>query len=386
MCGKNRANQSGVKPPHSKFVGQREVDDMATSVSDPFGAAADPAMPSLRAALDPHEATWQLRRVLARLPRYHGAIRLHAIRVTRHKPGRRSMIEYDLRLQQGAARPKKLTLIGKLRAGRFGNSDYELQRELWNAGFGKHSADGISVAEPIGVVPRFRMWLQRKVGGQMATALLAGPAGLPLARRVAEAAHKLHRAAVPAARRHTMADELRILRECLQAVAAARPDWASRLEPLFTACQRLAARTPQPVPCGIHRDFYGDQVIVRDQRVYLIDFDLYCHGDPALDIGNFLGHVTEQGLRTAGDADALADVERAIEERFVELSGEAVRESMRAYAMLTLARHVYLSTRLTERRTLTARLLDLCEERLGVATRSRVSLATGPCPDFVAIR
>src|SRR5437773_3836244 len=32
--------------------------------------------------------------------------------------------------------------------------------------------------------------------------------------------------------------------------------------------------------------------------VWLLDFDLYCQGDPALDIGNFVGHLTEQSLRT----------------------------------------------------------------------------------------
>jgi aminoglycoside phosphotransferase (APT) family kinase protein len=123
------------------------------------------------------------------------------------------------------------------------------------------------------------------------------------------------------------------------------------------------------VLCGIHRDFYSDQVIVDGPRLYLIDFDLYCLGDPALDIGNFLGHITEQSLRTLGDAGALAEVERALEERFIELSGEAVRPAVRGYAVLTLARHIYLSTRFPERRPWTERLLELCEERLGVAAR-----------------
>src|SRR5207249_11416229 len=108
-----------------------------------------------------------------------------------------------------------------------------------------------------------------------------------------------------------------------------------------------------------------DQVIVDGRRLYLLDFDLYCEGDPGLDVGNFLGHVTEQALRTRGDPAALAGVERALEERFVELSGEATRPAVRAYATLTLARHVYLSTRFPDRRPYTERLLELCEERLG---------------------
>ena len=62
----------------------------------------------------------------------------------------------------------------------------------------------------------------------------------------------------------------------------------------------------------------------------------------------------------------VSSAERALEERFVELSGEAVRKSVRAYTTLTLARHVFLSTRFPERAHLTERLMELCETRLGL--------------------
>ena len=83
-----------------------------------------------------------------------------------------------------------------------------------------------------------------------------------------------------------------------------------------------------------------------------------------LDPGNFLGHVTEQALRVEGDPDALADFEQALEDRFVELSGEAARESLKVYAALTLARHVYLSTLFRQRSRFTQDLLSLSEERV----------------------
>ena len=99
-------------------------------------------------------------------------------------------------------------------------------------------------------------------------------------------------------------------------------------------------------------------------RLWLIDFDLFCAGDPGLDVGNFLGHVTEQSLREHGKAGALAGAEQALEQRFVELAGENVRASVSAYTTLTLARHVYLSTQFPERQKFTEQLLELCESRL----------------------
>jgi hypothetical protein len=35
-----------------------------------------------------------------------------------------------------------------------------------------------------------------------------------------------------------------------------------------------SATWPPPARCGIHRDFYADQVIVDGSRLYLLDFDL----------------------------------------------------------------------------------------------------------------
>ena len=343
---------------------------MSILVSDPFGVAGDQAMPSLELALDPELAQQHLRDRLPRLAGKNGSVQLRTIRVTRYKPGRRCVIEYEVGVERPDGSPEAVVLVGKVMAHRYGKSGYRLLEAFWRAGFQSGSPDGISVPEPVGHVPKFQMWLQRKVSGRAATALLAAPGGVALARRIAEAADKLHRAKVPTERRHTMADELRILHERLPTVAQAEPQWAGRIERLLEACDHLGTATPKPTTCGIHRDFYADQVIVNGERLFLLDFDLYCEGDPALDIGNFLGHITEQSLRTLGDAGALADREHAMEERFAELSGTAPA-AVRAYATLTLVRHVYLSTLFPERRPFTQSLIELSEERLGVARHRR---------------
>ena len=161
-----------------------------------------------------------------------------------------------------------------------------------------------------------------------------------------------------------MEDELRILHQCLPKVCDGNPAWTKRIAHLLDACDRLGASVPPPRTCGIHRDFYPAQVIVEGGRLHLLDFDLYCLGDPALDVGNFLGHLTEESLRVRGDAAAWRDREVAMEDRFVELAGEQGRFAVRAYATLTLARHIYLSTQFAERLAFTERLIGLCEARL----------------------
>jgi len=341
---------------------------MQVSVTDPFGVNNDLELPTLVLALDPAAAQKQFRRHLPRLAGARSAVelKLRAIRVARHKPGRRCVVEYDLRLERPHAPPQTLTLIGKVRARRYGNADYRRLDAVWRAGFQSDSPDGVSVPEPLGVVPQFQMSLQRKVPGELCTAALLRPDGVRWAVRIAEAIHKLHAAKVPTDRSHSMKDELSILHEHLLQLARARPVWGKRLERILKACDELGACVPPPRLGGIHRDFYSGQVIVDRDRLWLLDFDLYCRGDPALDVGNFLGHITEQSLRTFGSATALVDRERAMEDRFVELSGEATSQGVRGYATLTLARHIYLSSRFAERLHLTERLIALCEQRLGL--------------------
>jgi len=339
-------------------------------VKDRYGVVGDPELPTLRVALDPAEVKRRFKHGLPRLAGRKGVVRVRRIRVVRHKPGRRCVVEYDLRVERPDAPREALTVVGKVRSGRSGAGAYRLLDSLWHTGFDDESPDGISVPEPISVVKELDMWLQRKAPGIPATDLLGGPDGVVLARRIAEAAYKLHQTRVRIERTHDMADELRILRECLRTVARSEPRFAERTQRLLDACGRLGAATPDPEPATIHRDFYADHVIVDGSHVSLVDFDLCCIGDPALDIGNFLGHVSEQSLRTLGDPDALGHVERELEERFVELSGETRRAAVRAYAALTLARHVYLSMVLPKRRRFTEALLELSEERVANASRS----------------
>lgn len=336
-------------------------------VSDPFGARNDTELPSLAAALDFDTAWSALKRRLPRISGDDGKLRLKAIRVTRHKPGRRAVVEYYVKLRRPGVQDEKLTLVGKTRARRSGNEGYRLQDAIWNAGFQADSADGISVPEPVGVIPDFQMWFQRKVAGATAEEMFSkGHKSdcIALARRIAEAIHKLHGCGVATEKQHLMEDELRILRECFVKVAAAKPVLTVRLEKLRIACERLGAGIQPAKVCGIHRDFYAAQVIVDGPRLWLLDFDLYCQGDPGLDAGNFIGHIIEQSLRETGREETMTDTASALEERFVELAGESVRDSVHAYTSLTLARHIFLSTRFPDRAHLTEELLKLCEQRL----------------------
>jgi aminoglycoside phosphotransferase (APT) family kinase protein len=347
--------------------------ETAAKVEDRLGVAGDVSMPFLPDALDPAAAYRHLAALTVRLPGAELPLRLRAIRVTRYKPQRRCLVEYELAAEGGS-----VTIIGKARAKGTDRTTYRLVETLRQTGFDESAADGVCVPRPLGIVPAWQMWLQEKIAGVAATPLLARAEGPRLAHRIAEAIHKLHRADVATHRSHTMANEMRILTERLRDVGLAQPTWAGRLERIADACGRLAVSVPAADGCGIHRDFYPDQVLVGDQRLYLLDLDLYCRGDPALDLGNFRAHLIEQALRTLGHPTALSASEESLTERYLELSGGRLRTAIEVYTTLTLARHIFISTRFPDRSPLTGQLIELCEQRLALSTSIRRPPATGP--------
>jgi len=340
---------------------------MNVPVSDPVGAVDDPALPMVRLALQPEYMTQRLREILGSAPGI-GALELRAIRVRRHKPGRRCLIEYQLVQSNEDGTETLWNLVGKIRAKGLDRRSYDVQNALWRDAFGPQADDRIGVPLPLGVLPELAMWLQCRVDGAPAMQRLTEPNGAELAGRIAGAIHKLQCAGPHVSRRHGIGNEIRILHQQLADVSEANPSWAERIQRVLATSERLGASLPDPVFRPSHRDCYADNVMVNGTWLYLVDLDLYCMADPALDIGNFIGHVTEFALRTYGRSDALAHLEQALEAGYVDHAGEEVRAAVRIYATLTLVRHIAISHRIPERRAWTPRLLHLCEHRLGIVT------------------
>jgi glycosyltransferase involved in cell wall biosynthesis len=334
-------------------------------VQVPPAILSDFALPFLARALDPIQFQTELARSLAHT--IDEPVDVQSIQVLKYKPGRRCLIEYHLKPASPHSKP--LTLLGKVNA-RASRRKYEIQKAFWNGGFQHTSTDGISVPEPLGMISQWHLWLQRKVSGSLATSLLEHHTGPQLASRLADALVKIHLSGVETDRTHTLVDEIDALRQRIGRVIARNPPLQSRLERILARCVELAGSIPESSPTGIHRDFYADQIILDGERSYLLDFDLYAAGDPALDAGNFLGHLTEQSLRQWGHPDALSECEHMFQERFLQRSNGTNERGVQAYAVLTLVRHIFLGTQFRERLHYADLLVDLCERRLELALQA----------------
>jgi aminoglycoside phosphotransferase (APT) family kinase protein len=326
---------------------------------------ADPAMPWLDDALDPLCAARELSGRLRLNERPLRVSSVQAVRLVRHKRGRRALLEYLLDLDEDSAVPR--SYVAKVRARRLDRATYELLRALRASGFGDDAADGIRIPSPAGLVKRFNMWLSEKVSGTPATEFLLGAAPHDVMCHVFNAAEKLHHASVLPVREHTMGDELSTLSDRMCQLGARRPDLQRRIEDLFRGCEQIALGYLEHERTPVHRDYYGDQLLIEGRDVWLLDLDQFSMGDPALDYGNFLGHVTELALRQTGATDAAITANTALLDSCRVAHGAEFAERVEVYHTLTLVRHLWISTEKEERRDVTDPLLRLCENRLEAA-------------------
>jgi thiamine kinase-like enzyme len=213
------------------------------------------------------------------------------------------------------------------------------------------------------------MWLYKKVPGIPFTDLLNENDNISRARQIATGIFKLHSSGMLNNRFHSFHDELSILKNRLTTLSQDSPKWDKRLVRILEACARLDTGIPHLNLTGIHRDFYPDQVIVSGEKIYFIDFDLYCIGDRGLDLGNFLGHIKEYALRKHGHPDHFVELEKNFEDQYLSLSKSRSKKSIETYLTLTLARHIFISTLFPDRREFTPELIECTEQRLNISSK-----------------
>lgn len=313
----------------------------------------DPAMPALAVAQDLPSVQRALTEGLG------CTLRVQRCELLRHKPGRRFLICYHVEVEGRSVR-----WIGKGRAKGIDRRAFDLQKQLFEGAFGSDAADQIHVPRPVACVPELNMWLQEAVPGTVLTNLLDAAQGPALCKRAAEAAHKLHAANVDLQRTHSVADELAILHQRLLVVATAQPRLASPVAQLLELCDAAGRSLIQTPVATIHRDFYPAQLLVDRDRLYLVDLDTCCAGDPMLDYGNFLAHLAEHSLREPGEAKGLAICEKAMLQFVLEHYDHAAIHRLRYWRALSLARHVHISTLFPRRMHVTEKLLAMCYQDL----------------------
>ena len=242
----------------------------------------------------------------------------------RLKPGKRALFRYDEQF------------IAKMRFKGSDRATPALHDRLRAAGLDGSGDTG--VPQPRSSIDALNLWLQDLVPGRILTDLIApdGPVG-PF-HAAGRGLARLHVTNTAAIRDWTLRDELEVMKKALD-----RPE-------LRDICERLCGSVnglPESPICGIHRDFYPDQVLIDNGRVWLLDLDLYANGDPAIDLGNFLAHLDEFALRQGWGCPALMRQAEAFLAGYVSL--RALPANVSQMRAISLARHIKIAESFPDR-------------------------------------
>jgi aminoglycoside phosphotransferase (APT) family kinase protein len=74
------------------------------------------------------------------------------------------------------------------------------------------------------------------------------------------------------------------------------PRLAQEVEALLQQIAQLGARFTKVAYSFVHGDFNLDQLLIDKGRIGVVDFDSTCVGDPAIDVGNFMGNLHNKAV------------------------------------------------------------------------------------------
>jgi aminoglycoside phosphotransferase (APT) family kinase protein len=185
---------------------------------------------------------------------------------------------------------------------------YEIQRALWEGGFGAGSA--YRVPEPVAYLPQERVILMGAAPGECLRELATGDwtaweEGLRGAARWLAALHASSHALGPPDDSTRRA--LHLARRVAE-TAARRPDLEGALGRLLN---ELAARIPaRRASHGVqtHGRYHPQHVYLASDCVTVIDTDRATPGDAAKDVGEFLHRLRADAMRAGQDAERASAV------------------------------------------------------------------------------
>jgi aminoglycoside phosphotransferase (APT) family kinase protein len=277
--------------------------------------AADAALPALPALTDAGLARGLIERAIGQSAARYAGFRVESCRlyVTRHKPGSRCTVVYELELPPEAPPDWPRAVVAKTYWGGKGRVAWDGMAALWRSPLGDTSI--VAIAEPLAFLDEERVLLQRAIPHDttfkelLRTTFAAGatdpvPMLRPIVERTALGLAELHRSGAEATNARSWEDELGEVREVGDRLASLVPSLGATASGLLSQLEHHAAvRPPQP-PVPSHGSFRPAQVVIDGGGgVGFIDFDSFCTAEPAHDVALFCASLRDTGLRALLERD-----------------------------------------------------------------------------------
>jgi thiamine kinase-like enzyme len=136
--------------------------------------------------------------------------------------------------------------------------------------------------------------------------------------------------------------------------------------------RRLAARLAgaPALRCPVHGDFSGNQALVSEEDVAIIDLDWACYGDPADDLGNFIAQAERCALRGEFSPSRVESLREALLKGYASATNRPLPERINFYTAVETFRRARFPFR--------ARELDWPQRTEALLERAQAILNTVP--------
>ncbi|MBI2875297.1 MAG: aminoglycoside phosphotransferase family protein [Candidatus Tectomicrobia bacterium] len=194
-----------------------------------------------------------------------------------------------------------LTLIGKFYADETGRQTYQVMQILAQILSRMQAPPLLAIPQALFYDPRRYLIFQQRVEGVPYGELLNRRDSRNCFRLAGKALAFLHSQKVPVGEEKWMGDHLReLIHPHPSELHEQIPSYRPRVEGLIQSMTEKERTWKEEIEVApLHRDFHLRQLFYGQGRVWLIDWDLFARGDPALDLGNFLvylkTHLTQRG-------------------------------------------------------------------------------------------
>ena len=250
---------------------------------------------AVKASLPEELFNSQFRSRLGSVLSKHQSIADMTIHPMRRRPGSRHVFSYKLLV--GDHRTGKQTfveLVGKrdtTQAAGKGAKEFEAMRLLWGAGFGQDNR--FRIPQPLHHFEDLQLIIQEKARGTKLRTFLGDGSDTSFShnRMAGLWLTKLHNMKVARSRICEYENEKASLRTFVEALRADQPQLECVLQDYATTIEQRFHSFRGADATHVHGDFHPDHIYVGNGFITVIDFERFCIGDPARDLGSFIAHM-----------------------------------------------------------------------------------------------
>lgn len=207
-------------------------------------------------------------------------------------PQTRTVVQYSF-FRRGAVSDSQpfLHLIGKFYADESGRQIYQVMQALHSSLFRTGASPLLTIPHPLFYDPDSRVIVQQYAGGIPYNEILDHHNYPKYFRLLGRALAFLHARDVPIGEKKSIHDHLKeLIHPHPMRFCEELPQYRHLVEELIKEMGKRERQEKIEVS-PIHRDFHLRQLFYGEGQVWLIDWDLFAKGDPALDVGNFIVYL-----------------------------------------------------------------------------------------------